>query len=1226
MSRNRHLPYRTGRIAGTGFAGCVVVAVLVFVGCVWAPATALAGPWWRLSARAAPSYLAPGQTGLVNVSADDLGDEGISGASDRVTISDLLPAGLEATEAGAINAHRARAGNRGSVEEKAHWSCTLGEQNRLVSCNTDLAIPPYELFEVEIPVRVQEPSGSEASLPNQASVQGGESETGEAAPGASLTRQVKISGARVPFGIEEGGYQITPENEGGTPDTQAGSHPFQLTSTVDFDQTLEEVQEPGQPPILEPAAIGLPRNLSFQLPPGLLGNVTAAQQCSQLDFVALKSEGNSCPAGSAVGVATVTVLEPSRAKYITLAVPLFNLEPEQGEPARFGFEAVRVPVLLDTSVRTGGDYGVSVQVNNASEAAQVLGAQVTFWGYPASPAHDNSRGWACLREGVEAYEGETCQAPNPRPTIPLLTLPTSCSGALSTSLAGIAWSGEQLGGQYTLQNNLGTPLETLENCSRLPFKPSLEIQPEQPAEPQGQASEPTTSASTPTGLQANVKVAQTGTLTNSALADANVKSASVTLPGGLLLNPAAASGLQACSEQQIGYQGPSTEPDPLSPGAGEPLRFSTAKASCPQAAKVGSVQIKTPLLSEELHGSVYLATPAPNGEAGQNPFNRLIALYILAENETLGLRVKLAGQGELNEQTGQITTSFNTTPQVPFEELKLQLFGGPRGPLTTPQSCGGYTATSSFAAWSGATGAPASEPAFQITSGPDGGPCPAAQLPFAPSFQAGSSSPQAGALTQFTLQLTNPDGDQPLSGLTMHLPAGVAALLAHVTPCPEPQASRDECGPESLIGNSLAGSGLGPDPVQLPGNVYLTGPYEDAPFGLAVVTPAIAGPFNLGDVTVRSRINVDPHTAQVTITSDPFPLFLKGVPVDLKQIQVQVNRPDFEFNPTNCAPTAITGALTGSEGANQNVSSPFQVTGCQNLPFKPSVTVTTQGKTSKADGASLALTFKSKEGEAHVAKTILTIPATLPARLTTIQKACIAATFEANPAACPEGSDIGTAVVHTPVLKNPVAGPIYLVSHGNAAWPDAELVLQGEGITVILDGQTAIKKGVTTSSFESVPDVPFETVEATLPEGPHSALTTNLPARDNYSLCGQSLTIPASLSGQNDASLGENVKVKVDGCSAVKAVKAKKLTRAQKLARALKACRKAHSRSRATRFACEGKARQTYRLTKKRNGAVKRAGLKASPTHTINPSGDTLPDQVRASERHSISVHARGMT
>ena len=227
-----------------------------------------------------------------------------------------------------------------------------------------------------------EPAGTDELLSNQASVQGGQGEAGEPVPPASLTRPVRVSEAPVAFGLEEGGYAITPEDGEGKTVTQAGAHPFQLTSTVDFNQILQEVQEPGEPTLLEPGAPGLAKNIAFQLPPGLLGNVTAAEACSELDFSALKSEGNSCPEDSAIGVATVTVLEPSRADYITKAVPLFNLEPAAGEPARFGFEAVRVPVILDAAVRTGGDYGVSVNVNNATEAAQVLGATVTFWGEP----------------------------------------------------------------------------------------------------------------------------------------------------------------------------------------------------------------------------------------------------------------------------------------------------------------------------------------------------------------------------------------------------------------------------------------------------------------------------------------------------------------------------------------------------------------------------------------------------------------------------------------------------------------------------------------------------------------------------------------------------------------------------------------------------------------------------------------------------------------------------
>ncbi|HTZ63299.1 MAG TPA: hypothetical protein VMB51_04290, partial [Solirubrobacteraceae bacterium] len=526
-----------------------------------------------------------------------------------------------------------------------------------------------------------------------------------------------------------------------------------------------------------------------------------------------------------------------------------------------------------------------------------------------------------------------------------------------------------------------------------------------------------------------------------------------------------------------------------------------------------------------------------------------------------------------------------------FSELELRLFPGPRASLASPALCGTYPTSASFTPWSYPFQAPLSLEStageFTVGSGPGGTPCPRGE-PFEPALSAGSEDRQAGAFSEFTLGLDRPDGNQPPAAISLKLPAGAAAMLSHITPCPEPQASLGSCGPESQIGHASASAGVGPDPYTEQGAVYITGPYQGAPFGLSIAAPAVAGPFDLGTIVVRSTIEVDPHTAQVTISS-PVPTFIQGVgrpatgiPLQLQRIQVDVDRPDFEYNPTSCEPKHVEATLDGAGNGVEQVSIPFQVAGCQSLPFKPGVSAQTEGETSKADGASLKLTFKSKSGEAHVAKTILTIPSTLPARLTTIQKACIARVFEANPAACPEGSVIGAATVHTPVLESPLTGPIYLVSHGNAAWPDAELVLQSEGITVILDGQTAIKKGVTTSSFLSVPDAPFESVEATLPEGPHSALTTNLPLKDHYSLCGQHLTIPAALTGQNGTALSENVKVAVQGCHAVEARKAKKLTRKQRLAKTLKACRKSDRHSPAKRGACEHGARAGY--TTKRTG------------------------------------------
>ncbi len=1147
-------------------SGCVLLAMLASASPAWA------GAWWRLSSRVAPTHLAPGTTGVLDVLVEDLGDGGVSGANTPITISDLLPAGLKITNAEGVDPHRASK-FRDAKEKASEWTCTLPSE-REAACSTKMSIGPYEGLVLEIPVAAEDSLPEEGVLSNHATVQGGDTEgTNTAVPGVSLTRAVQISSQPIAFGLEPGGLVLLPEEEGGTIDTSAGTHPFQLTSTVEFDQVLEEVQDPGHEQLLAPAAPALPKDLSFQLPPGLLGNVTAAARCSDSQFAVFEVNGNKCPAESAVGVASVTLLEPSRLGFVTLDVPLFDLEPAQGEPARFGFEADGVPVTLETAVRTESDYGVTVTVNNATEAAQVLGAQITFWGDPSSPAHDNSRGWSCLG-------GKACPAPSPRSNTALLTLPTSCTGALYSSMEGVAWNGELIGAQFAFQNGMGEPLAELEHCPVLPFDPTISAQPIQEAESEGHPSLPTTTASAPTGLDVSVNLPQQGTVHADMLAQADVRSATVALPEGMQLNPSAANGLAACSESQIGYQGPGST-DPLSPGAEEPLHFSSQPAACPQASKLGIVRLRTPLLEEQLTGAVYLAEPAPQGEPGKNPFDSLLALYIVAEDPALGIRAKLAGEAKLNPATGQIASTFADTPQVPFEELDLQLFGGPAGSLTTPSACGSYSASASFTPWSGTPSVDVgSEPAFQITGGPGGASCSSAQ-PFSPSLVAGATSLQAGGYTSFALHLSRPDGDQTLTGLAVHLPAGDAAILKAVTPCPEPQASQGACGPEAEIGQASASAGAGPDPYTVTGGrVYITGPYDGAPFGLSIVTPAVAGPFNLGDVVVRAKIEVDPHTAEVTITS-PLPSFVQGigrepsgVPLDLRDVYVTVDRPDFEYNPTSCNPSSITANLTGSQGATARASSAFQVEGCQALPFKPGVTATTEGKTSKADGANLALTFKSKTGEAHVAKTILTIPATLPARLTTIQKACIAGVFEANPAGCPNGSDIGIATVHTPVLKSPLTGPIYLVSHGNAAWPDAELVLQGEGITVILDGQTAIKKGVTTSSFLSVPDAPFESVEATLPEGPHSALTTNLPFKDHYSLCGQHLAVPTALTGQNGTAVSENVKATVEGCHAVKASKTRRLTRRQKLARALKACRRTHAHSRARRAACERRARR----------------------------------------------------
>ena len=495
---------------------------------------------------------------------------------------------------------------------------------------------------------------------------------------------------------------------------------------------------------------------------------------------------------------------------------------------------------------------MSVSVSNASQAAAILGSQVTFWGAPGAEAHDHARGWACLDLPFLPERGslKNCQAPAEHSSAAFLTLPTSCSGqALESTVEGLSWPTASRARRRAAAGRSAS-FGPLSGCGLLPFSPSIETEPDQHA------------ASTPTGMTVDVKVPQQGTVTAGQLAESAVKSTTVTLPAGVLLSPAAASGLLACSGEQVGLQAGTEALQSLNSS------FTEALPECPEASKVATVSIKTPLLDHELQGAAYLASQ------DTNPFASPLVLYVLVHDPISGVQVKLAGTVTPDPVTGQLTSTFENTPQLPFEELKLHFFDGPRASLSTPPTCASYTTNASFTPWSEGPAAPASA-SFAITSGAEGSGCPNPPG-LVPAFNAQSTSTQAGAFTGFTLNLGHRDQDQPLSGMTIHLPQGVAAILASLTPCPEPQASTGECGPESQIGQASAYAGLGPDPYQQTGKVFLTGPYDGAPFGLSIATPAVAGPFNLGTVVVRATINVDPNTAAVTITS-ALPTFVQGV-------------------------------------------------------------------------------------------------------------------------------------------------------------------------------------------------------------------------------------------------------------------------------------------------------------------------------------------------------------
>jgi hypothetical protein len=402
---------------------------------------------------------------------------------------------------------------------------------------------------------------------------------------------------------------------------------------------------------------------------------------------------------------------------------------------------------------------------------------------------------------------------------------------------------------------------------------------------------------------------------------------------------------------------------------------------------------------------------------------------------------------------------------------------------------------------------------------------------FSPDFTAGTTNNEAGAFAPFSVSVSRPDGDQMVGAVSVTAPPGVAGMLPQVPLCGEPQAAQGLCPAASLIGHVTVVAGPGPFPVTVDGGqVFLTGPYRGAPFGLSIVVPAVAGPFNLGNVVVRAAVDVDPHTAQVTVVSGPLPTIVQGIPLQVRAVDVHLDRSGFVFNPTNCAPLAATGTIASAEGASAAVSSRFQAADCASLRFDPGFAVSTKGSTSKADGASLGVKITSGAGQANIAKVHVSLPGKLPSRLTTLQKACTEATFAQNPAACPAASVVGTARAVTPVLGVPLGGPAYLVSHGGAAFPDLVLVLQGEGVRLDLIGNTDIVKSVTTSTFASAPDVPVTSFELKLPEGPHSALATDLPVKAHGSLCGSKLLMPTTIVGQNGAETVRSVKIAVTGC------------------------------------------------------------------------------------------------
>jgi hypothetical protein len=879
---------------------------------------------------------------------------------------------------------------------------------------------------------------------------------------------------------------------------QAEGHPFAVTSTVQF--ATEQ--------IATNVSTGDPKNVILDLPPGLIANPSAVERCpTQLEH---------CPVDSQVGVYLLR-FDVGEGQLSVLG-EIVNVTPYNGEAAELGLEVPYVGrVLLDGRiVHAAQGYSLAIvgrglPVLNLSNELSGVGPlhlaslETTLWGTPAAAAHNAQRGLSCLDPSVAARSCTGGGAASGEEAVPFLTMPGSCNGEAPTT---VAWSDSwQQPERYARAQSKLAPMT---GCERLVFSPEVSVRPD------------TTRAQAPVGIDLDVKMDQ---FEGTQLAAPDLREATVTLPAGMAINPAVGAGLGSCDasgpsgidiptgtnaageELQPGEVGPGEEIPPPDLGPEEP---ELAPGHCPKESIVGTAEASTPLLAHPIEGRIYLATPECGG-AGQSPCTErdaadgsLYRLYVelgagTNTKRTEGVLIKLAASVQANTATGQLTVRIQESPQVPIGELSLHLFGGERALLANPASCGPAVTTSRLRAWS-APYTPEAAPSsyYKVTGCGD-------PQPFRPGLLAGSVNADGGSFSPFTMTVSSATGEPYIDALQVHAPPGVSAMLASVTPCPLELASTSRCPPSSRVGDSEVAAGAGTVPLYLPGTVYLTGPYGGAPYGLAIVTDAVAGPLNLGVLTIRARIDIDPQTGALTVTSDPIPRILLGVPLDIQRVTLNLDRPEFALNPTDCAAETVTATVLSTQGESAEVSSPYAAGYCTRLAFKPKLAAQTSGHTSFAGGANLQLSLglgKASPGnDANLAQIRVALPKQLPTRLTTLQGACPAKTFDTNPAACPSTSVVGGASAQTPVLAGRLSGPVYFVAHGRETFPSPVVVLQGDGVALELGGATTIERaGRASVAFDAIPDVPMETLQLSLPQGTHSLLSANT------SLCAQSTT------------------------------------------------------------------------------------------------------------------------
>jgi hypothetical protein len=817
-----------------------------------------------------------------------------------------------------------------------------------------------------------------------------------------------------------------------------------------------------------------PKDVSVHLPAGVVGVPDAMPKCTDAEF-----GSTACSPDSQVGLLEVGVggepFEGPETPFLG-KIGVYNLVPHPGQAALFGANVslINAPIYFVFTPRTGDDYGLDERtVNIAHPVVALRWSDLVIWGVPADPSHQEDR----LPRGCNTFTGENCH-PGAVATVPLRPFtinPTSCGTPLTSSIDVVSYDKEV--------THASAPYPSTTGCDQLNFNPSL-------------FAEPTaTSTDTASGAEMDLRVPQD--LSPAAPSASEIRTATVTLPEGFSINANAADGKESCSDVQA--------------------RFGTEEAAqCPEAAKIGSLTITTATLPGPLHGFLYLGEPKP-GERYR--------VVLVADG--FNVHVKLPGTVLPDPATGQLAVVFRDLPQFPFSDFNLHIFGAERGSLATPTRCGTYPVNSTFTPWDSLLTSQASVQFFSLTSGPSGSPCPSGPRPLGPTFEAGVTNRTAGQHAPFVLRMTRPDGDQNVTALDVGLPSGLAASLAGIPYCPESAIARlsdtsysglaemasPSCPAASQVGVVTAGAGAGTRPVYVGGKAYLAGPYKGAPLSFVVVIPAVSGPYDLGNVAVRTAVYVDPVTAQVTAKSDPFPQIIGGIPLRARSVQLDLDRSNFTLNPTNCDPFSIDATVLGNEGGTANLSKPFQVANCSDLGYGPKLRISLKGGLQRRGHPAIHAELTTSPGEANSSRVRVTLPQGEQLDNAHIGSICTRVQFAAQ--ACPDDSRIGSAEASSPLLDQPLTGPVYLRSSSHSL-PDMVVDLRGQ-IHIEASAKIDTVNSRLRTTFETVPDVPIGSFTLNLLGGKKGLLV------NSEGLCGTGKKATVNMTAQNGKRATTNV-------------------------------------------------------------------------------------------------------